>query len=76
MAAANHAATLELHHLTYRSDRPDKYDIFGHETPYDLEALCRDCHHAEHIDPAGDFWADPEEMEAYWFTYYEELARD
>lgn len=62
---------LELHHLTYRW-QPDPGDgeepVFGHETPADLAALCRDCHHARHVDLNGEFWADPEEKDAYWAT--------
>lgn len=69
---------LEMHHLTYRRRDHDHDEllIFGHETPDDLLALCRDCHHAQHVDPAGVFWEDPEEMEAHWFTYHEEMGRD
>ena len=63
---------LELHHLRYTYFHGNRADweesIFGHETEHDLDALCRRCHHARHIDPAGDFWGDPEEMATYWAT--------
>jgi 5-methylcytosine-specific restriction endonuclease McrA len=58
---------LELHHVTYRRHdrgyRPDKDDdrIFGYETPEDLVALCRECHHARHVY-MGYFWADIDEL--------------
>ena len=51
---------LDLHHLTNRQKNGDP--IFGHETPADLRALCRPCHHAEHLDPDGDFWEDIDEL--------------
>jgi hypothetical protein len=54
---------LELHHLTYRRDG---YTIFGREQPSDLAALCRDCHHARHLDRNGRFWSNPQTMAAYW----------
>jgi 5-methylcytosine-specific restriction endonuclease McrA len=65
---------LELHHLRYRTDYwPDmeggSKPIFGRETVDDLAALCRDCHHARHVDPNGGFWADPEEMAEHWAPY-------
>jgi 5-methylcytosine-specific restriction endonuclease McrA len=64
-------AALELHHLTYTRDLAwwdgeQERSILGYEQPEDLKALCRECHHAEHIDLAGDFWGDPDEMRAYW----------
>jgi 5-methylcytosine-specific restriction endonuclease McrA len=65
--------TLELHHLTYTHpySHPGlswaEESIFGYETPNDLVALCRECHHGRHIDANGDFWADPMEMENYWY---------
>lgn len=70
---------VELHHLTYsaRPARPDKdYPIFGEETPDDLLALCRECHHAKHIGPAERFYADPEECQAEWEYYHHRGARD
>ena len=42
----------------------------------DVQALCRDCHHAAHIDPAGMVWADAAEMAAHWEPYWSELERD
>jgi len=73
---------LELHHLTYNlariTDRPEDFgdSIFGRETPDVLRALCRECHLAEHVDLNGDFWADPEEKEDYWWSYWNELEKD
>lgn len=55
---------VELHHVRYHRD--DGSTIFGRETVDDLAALCRDCHHARHIAPDGQFWSDPSEMHAYW----------
>lgn len=52
---------LELHHL--------HYDTEGHETEHDLIACCRDCHRAEHVDAAGEFWVDPQERANFWATY-------
>ena len=46
---------LELHHM--------HYNTVGAETPDDLEALCRDCHHARHVDLWGEFHADPGDVE-------------
>jgi len=65
---------LELHHLRYWTDDGDP--IHGSETPNDLMALCRDCHHRRHVDPNGDFWRDPEEMEQYWQGFYDALDKD
>lgn len=69
---------LELHHLTYtrwlHHDCP--VDIFGREEPEDLKALCRSCHHGRHIDPAGDFWRDPEDLQNNWEPYYLALEKD
>lgn len=69
---------LEAHHLTYRFQpyggyKAPKYEkpIYGHETPDDLDLLCRSCHHRRHIDPGGEYWADPEEMANYWAPWYE-----
>jgi 5-methylcytosine-specific restriction endonuclease McrA len=55
---------LEMHHLRYRRDYGAL--IFGSETPDDLDALCRDCHLGRHLDPNGDYWADPEDKESHW----------
>ena len=52
---------LELHHLHYETE--------GRESPADLKAYCRACHRAAHVDPAGEFWADPQEKACYWATY-------
>ena len=38
---------LEWHHKIYRSDE-------GSDDPSNLEVLCRDCHHREHLE-RGDF---------------------
>jgi 5-methylcytosine-specific restriction endonuclease McrA len=60
---------LEMHHLTYvRRGRDPSEDepIFGFETPDDLQALCRACHHARHIGPDGEFYRDPEECAQEW----------
>jgi hypothetical protein len=59
-------SALEMHHLTY--DYSPLELIFGRETPNDLRALCRGCHHQAHIDPAGDFWVDPQEMKNHWHS--------
>jgi 5-methylcytosine-specific restriction endonuclease McrA len=67
------AQPVELHHLTYdywphgvvRADWGAQ-PIFGHETPDDLLALCRDCHNDKHIGPNGAFYVDPEECEEEW----------
>ncbi len=73
---------LEMHHTTYDLIEVTNYHrdfgdlIFGHETPAVLLALCRDCHLAEHLDINGDFWADPNEKETYWATYWSEMERD
>ena len=61
---------LELHHTSYRTY--DHEPIFGKETANDLEALCRDCHRGRHTAPDGEFWADPEEMQAEWYWYAED----
>lgn len=58
---------LTMHHL--------HYETVGQETPEDLEGLCWTCHKAKHIDPAGAYWRDPQEMYHYWYTYCEELER-
>jgi 5-methylcytosine-specific restriction endonuclease McrA len=52
---------LELHHLHYNTE--------GCETEDDLIACCRSCHRAEHIDAAGYFWVDPEELQNFAATY-------
>jgi hypothetical protein len=49
---------LELHHRHYNSQ--------GRERPEDLYALCRDCHHASHLDPLGEYWVDPVQMNMEW----------
>jgi len=59
---------LELHHLRYHTDDWRRESILGKETPNDLAALCRWCHHQRHIDPNGEFWADPQEMAEHWAT--------
>lgn len=72
--------SLELHHLRYRTEPDmftiDGHDISGRETPDDLMALCRECHQSRHIDPAGEFWRDPEEMADHWQPYFDEMAGD
>ena len=65
---------LEIHHLRYQPEDPTGTVADGWETPDDLAALCRDCHHNRHIDPNGDFWRDPEEMADAWFGYFWEAA--
>lgn len=62
-----HRAVLDLHHLHYRT--------VGEESPEDLKALCRDCHHAAHRDINGEYWRDPEEMAAHWWSYHEEMHK-
>lgn len=64
---------LELHHLRYVTD--DGESIYGRETDDDLAALCRHCHHNRHIDPAGVFYRDPEEMAEDWFGYHWEMSK-
>ncbi|MBO0863481.1 MAG: hypothetical protein J2P16_00205 [Mycobacterium sp.] len=69
---------LELHHLRYWTEpdwHGDSERIDGRETPHDLDALCRDCHHSQHIDLNGEFWSDPQEMEQHWFGYFSEMAK-
>ena len=58
---------LTLHHL--------HYDSVGFESQDDLAALCWDCHKSKHVDPAGVYWRDPQEMQCHWSYYYEELDR-
>lgn len=41
-----------------------------------VRALCSDCHHTAHRDPAGMLWNDAAEMAAYWEPYWAELERD
>ena len=67
------AKPLEMHHLTYRHDPYNEgipSPIFGHESPSDLQALCRNCHQSAHRDLNGDYWQDPEEMDDYWSSYW------
>jgi len=67
-------SSLELHHIHYEVNVHGKfYSVEGCETPDDLEALCRDCHHARHRDINGDFWLLQDEKDAYWCRYYELL---
>jgi 5-methylcytosine-specific restriction endonuclease McrA len=73
---------LELHHLRYwlRPGYPSLWEpvptpIFGRETVEDLAALCRDCHHSRHLDPAGEFWVDPEDMDEHWAPYRWEMDK-
>lgn len=58
---------LELHHLTY--------ETVDEEMPDDLVALCRDCHHQQHRDINGEFWADPADKEDYWAGYWHALEK-
>ena len=69
---------LELHHLRYWIIGDDGFeeDIDGKETEADLDVLCRDCHHARHLDLNGEFWRDPEEMETHWWTFYNEMSKE
>ena len=48
---------LELHHWHYRT--------VGAESPWDLVALCRVCHRANHLDADGRWWNDPEQRAAW-----------
>lgn len=59
---------ITLHHLHYRS--------VGAEEPDDLLALCWECHRREHRDLIGQYWPDTEEMETYWYTYWNELDKE
>lgn len=71
--SCDEAKTLEIHHLTYQYDSYNDgipSPIFGDESPNDLLALCRDCHHAAHRDLNGDYWQDPEDMDDYWSSYW------
>ena len=57
---------LEFHHLAYLNTNSnyhrDWFGLkFGAETPEDLMLLCRECHHQQHRDFNGDFWADPDD---------------
>jgi 5-methylcytosine-specific restriction endonuclease McrA len=70
---------LELHHTTYGDLDPrtgERIDIFGREEPDDLRARCRECHRDKHVDPYGDFHADPEDCEAEWDYYLHMLHKD
>lgn len=42
----------------------------------DYRALCRECHHAAHRDPAGMWWRDVADMAAEWEPYWLQLERD
>ena len=71
---------LELHHLSYQFGPyplvADGIICWGLETLADVVGLCRECHLQRHVDCTGEFWADPDEREAYWFTFHEGLERD
>jgi 5-methylcytosine-specific restriction endonuclease McrA len=70
---------LELHHTTYGDLDPrtgERIDIRGREEPDDLLALCRECHRDQHVDPYGDFHADPEDCEAEWDYYHHMTSKD
>jgi 5-methylcytosine-specific restriction endonuclease McrA len=56
---------LEMHHLRYVIRHSHKWEeeVFGKETPDDLQALCRNCHLGKHT-VQGVFFADPEEAES------------
>jgi 5-methylcytosine-specific restriction endonuclease McrA len=62
------AGALTMHHL--------HYDTVGKETIKDIEGLCWSCHQQRHRDLNGQYWRDPAELAAHWFTYHEEMARD
>lgn len=62
------AAPLELHHR--------HYETVGREEPEGLVALCRECHHAEHVDRAGTFWVDPRAKEDHWIGYDSMMDQD
>ena len=70
---------VDMHHLRYEIDNPldkhhiDRLSIFGRETADDLLLLCRWCHRAAHRDWLGEYWIDPEEMEAHWASTMEEI---
>ena len=59
---------LEAHHTTYERE--------GREYADDLRMVCRDCHRRAHVDAAGSFWADPEEMESHWAYFWSAMERD
>lgn len=61
---------LELHHLEYPQQKllSGEFGSWGDEEDTDCVCLCRDCHHQRHIDVNGDFWADPLELEHYWWS--------
>jgi 5-methylcytosine-specific restriction endonuclease McrA len=65
---------LELHHLRYAPPMTE-LDLPGWESPDDLAALCRTCHHGRHLDPNGHFWADPQAMDDAWFGYHWEMDK-
>ena len=57
---------LEFHHLAYLNTNSNYHRdwfglIFGAETHEDLALLCRECHHQQHRDLNGYFWADPDD---------------
>jgi len=59
---------LTFHHL--------HYDNMGEERPEDIDHLCWECHKERHIDPNGEYWRDPQEMEDCWFGYHWAMAKD
>lgn len=66
----------DMHHRTYEAFvAGDLVDIFGRETPSDLDHLCRECHRARHRDAAGNYWREQDERAGYWANYYNEMER-
>ena len=65
---------LELHHLMYHFGYQG-LGAWGEESLRDVVGLCRDCHLSRHLDVNGDFWVDPDDKEAHWYGYWEELAK-
>jgi hypothetical protein len=61
--------SLELHHERYPLE-------WGEEEDWDVVCLCRTCHHGRHCDINGDFWADPQEKEMYWDSFWEATDKD
>jgi len=78
----NDSVELTRHHLTYTNpgdpDHGSLADLRWHvDQPDNIVMLCWPCHQARHRDnPCDEYWRDCEEMKNYFFTYYEEMARD
>jgi hypothetical protein len=54
----------QVHHKTYRCQTSPDGLIFGYEQPEDLLVLCGTCHYHMHHDIEGNYYLDPEELDA------------